>query len=388
MVCVRIVCADIPALLERFNQQGLVLYDIRCVDCISAEFVVSYNHLRQLRKIVHRSNCKLEIVWSRGLEQTLKSLKTRYVFLTMLIALLFLSVWLPSRVLFISVDGNRTIPTVRILQQAERCGIYFGAKRSAVRSEIVKNSLLESIPELRWAGINTSGCTAVISVREDIEKDESEDVKYSNLIAEKDGVILSITATSGYPVCGVGQAVKAGQVLISGSQSEGVLLKTTRAVGEVFAQTNRNLQVVTPVLYENKMGTMIRKTYYSLILGKKRINLSKGSGISPTGCGKMYQEYHLILPGGFVLPIALALETVTQYHTDLTCVSDPDAETFLEECAVRYLSGQMVSGRIIAKETIYSSQGDVGMIEAEYRCIEMIARERQEELEIYYGKEH
>ena len=35
-----------------------------------------------------------------------------------------------------------------------------------IRSEKVKNSLLQRIPQLQWAGINTDGCVAVISVRE------------------------------------------------------------------------------------------------------------------------------------------------------------------------------------------------------------------------------
>ena len=54
----------------------------------------------------------------------------------------------------------------KILERAEYCGVHFGAKAGSVRSEQVKNRLLFEIPELRWAGVNTTGCTAVITVAE------------------------------------------------------------------------------------------------------------------------------------------------------------------------------------------------------------------------------
>ena len=102
----------------------------------------------------------------------------------------------------------------------------------------------------------------------------------------------------------------------------------------------------------------------------------------------MYQEYHLILPGGFVLPCSLAVETVVQYDTLSACVSDSDAEAFLNDYADLYLPAQMVSGKIVTRNTSYLAQGDVGLLAADYICVEMIARERQEELDIYYGKDH
>jgi hypothetical protein len=47
---------------------------------------------------------------------------------------------------------------------------------------------------------------------------------------------------------------------------------------------------------------------YSILLGKKRINFYKGSGIYDGSCVKMVSQYHLTLPGDYVLPVTVVKE--------------------------------------------------------------------------------
>ena len=89
-----------------------------------------------------------------------------YVLIIGLMLLLFFSVWLPSRVLFIEIQGNDTLSAQSILEEAKDCGIIMGASRRFVRSQQVKNTLLDKLPQLQWAGVETIGCVAVITVRE------------------------------------------------------------------------------------------------------------------------------------------------------------------------------------------------------------------------------
>ena len=81
---------------------------------------------------------------------------------------------------------------------------------------------------------------------------------------------------------------------------------------------------------------------YAVIIGKKRINFYKGSGISDTSCDKMYLENYVTLPGGFILPIAIATEVWTQYSFD--DVTDPAAPSAFADL---FLAGMMRSGRIL-----------------------------------------
>ena len=68
-----------------------------------------------------------------------------------IILLIFLTFWIPERVLFISVEGNSTISSVSILQAAEAYGIHFGIDRQSIRSEPFKNYMLN------YAGFEPEG---------------------------------------------------------------------------------------------------------------------------------------------------------------------------------------------------------------------------------------
>ena len=141
----------------------------------------------------------------------MKGLLSRPVLLGGMGLLLAASLYLPSRVLFIRVEGNSVVDTREILAAAEACGIRFGASRREVRSEKVKNNLLEKVPDLQWAGVNTAGCVATISVRErQITAEEQAEEAVTHLVAARDGYIVSTTVTQGTPLVQVGQTVRAG----------------------------------------------------------------------------------------------------------------------------------------------------------------------------------
>lgn len=386
-VHIQITGADVSGVMRNICEQGIVLENVRAEDGLCVRAVIRYRDLMRVKHMVKKANHRITVIHIGGLFILLSNLVKRPVLVLSVALLVFLSFWIPSRVFFVGVEGNRNVLTTRILQEAESCGICFGSKRSYVRSEIVKNNLLEAIPELQWVGVNTKGCTAMISVREDAsQKNSSEAIGYSNIVADRDGIVLYTSVTAGMPACAVGDAVKEGQVLVSGWQDLGLLVKTTRASGEIFAQTERKIEMVTPLTLTQKGQIQQDRMEYSLIVGKKRINLSKGSGISYVGCDKIYASYYLTLPGGFVLP--LALETNSKVIHD---VSDDykDAElaqALLAEQADNYLLAQTVSGTIQNRQLHFCKEQTLGRVVAHYTCVEMIGRERVGEMNIHYGE--
>ena len=164
----------------------------------------------------------------------------------------------------------------KILSAAEDCGIVFGASRRRVRSEKTKNALLSAIPQLQWAGVNTSGCVATISVRERTEAVQAEDSKFiQSIVAIRDGYVLSATVTEGTGLVIPGQSVQKGQILISGYTDCGICIRAEGAAGEVMAQTSRELEAVMPAKYDQRTQNREVRKHYSLLIGKKRIKLWK-----------------------------------------------------------------------------------------------------------------
>lgn len=379
-VRVRITSADITGCLAAVNAAGIIVTEAFMPDELTAVFTISRRDWRPLAALTKRRGETLRLEQRRGIYWDLKNLSRRPVFILGLVLLLCLAMYLPSRIFLIEVQGNTTIPSNRILETAADCGIGFGASRREVRSEKVKNALLEAMPELSWAGVNTYGCRAVITVRQrDVETREAEEEQVTSIVAARDGYILRCDVVSGNGLCVPGQAVKAGQVLISGYTDCGICITATRSEGEVVAATSHTLTAVTPANCMKRTAQTGEEVRYSLIVGKNRINFYNCSGISDGSCGRMVTEYILTLPGGYPLPVKLVKETLSASRLSQQKVAQEEAGTLLKAFASRYLATQMIAGTITERlETVVPGDG-LWRLTGNYACTEMIGRVRVEQ---------
>jgi similar to stage IV sporulation protein len=344
---------------------------------------------KRLRRLAKKRGERAEIIRREGVYWALRRFIHRTVLLFGMVLLCFLTLYLPSQIYFVEVEGNAKVPAALIIEKVAECGIDFGANRREIRSEKVKNALLQAVPELQWAGINTYGCRAVISVRERPQEEKIQTKgNVSSIVATRDGVIQEITVRSGNRLCVPGQAVKAGQVLISGYTDCGICIRATHADGEVFAQTRRDLMMVLPLEYTQKRQYRGQVKKYSLLIGKKLINFSKGSGISTSGCDKMYSVDYITLPGNLRLPVALVTETVVSYDASQNSIEKETAQGLLTSFSTGYLSDTMIAGQIIQRfETVQWSDA-VCVLYGRYACVEMIGKTRLEENLNDYGQAH
>lgn len=361
-----IALAKIP--LEHVRQKSDLTYQLQ----------IRRRDYKYLKKILQQREEQLIVVKKQGLYLQIRAFLHRPVLLSVLLLLLLSSLYLPTRIFFVAVEGNTTVPERLILSAAENCGIRFCASRKHIRSEKVKNELLSAVPQLQWAGINTSGCTAVISVRERKEEALQEKNIVSNLVADRDGYILSATVTGGTAHVAPGDAVTEGQLLISGYTDGGICIRAARAEGELLALTNRKITAVMPEFCRIPEETRDTQYQISILLGKKRINLWKDSRISYGSCGRMYEEYYVSLPGGFRLPLAVCVDRRQTYTLTETTVPEKDANEQLQQFSQGYLLRQMVAGQILNKQQTVSSAQGLYRLESQYTCVEMIGKEQRE----------
>ena len=388
-VTVELTSADMAGLLRILNGSGISIFGMEQKDSLTVVLKVYNADTCMLRYLAEKAGATLRIITVRGPVFWLKTLLSRPLLIIGMALLLILVIWLPTRVLFISVEGNQYLPSMKILEEAEACGIRFGASRREVRSEKMKNLLLAAIPELQWAGINTFGCTAVISVEERVsEAYNKPDHTVSNIVAVRDGVIESCISSKGNLLCQPGQAVKKGDVLISGYTDCGIKITADTAQGEIFAKTVHEITAVTPTEYRQKGAALCKKRNFSILIGKKRINFYKCSGISGTTCDKLYKEYYVRLPGGFRLPLALAVTEVYVYDDFTAQQSEFDTESLLRSCAQGYLLSQMVSGKILYNAASVKQGEYLHVLNGRFLCSEMIGRTQTEGLIEQHGKDH
>ena len=385
MVETEITGADIPATLMALSRAGISLQSVIVRTDLTAAVTVSRSDYRRLKDICEKRGDSLQLLKRQGAYWRWKRFGQRPVLVMGLLFFLFWMLYLPTRVLFFQVEGNEQISDKQILEAAEKCGISFGASRRDVRSERMKNALLQELPQLQWAGINTYGCVGVISVRErSVSEEKTDTAAFGNIVASRDGIVLSCTATKGTLCCQPGQAVLQGQILISGYTDCGLVIQSTGASGEIYGTTNRKIEAVIPAQFGLKSHETAKIKQYSLIVGKNRIKLWKDSGIWDSSCGRIYSEKYITLPGGFVLPFGWSVDT--WILGSVSGQSAENCEDYLRSFANNYVCSQMIAGSIETESVHIELDGDLYRLEGEYVCNELIGKWQAEQIGEANGK--
>ena len=362
----RLTSADCAGRLRELARE-VQMYDIRFSDDLTAEFTVFH---RDRERISVRDGDVLVEIRRGGLPSLWNTVHRWWMVTVFALGIIMLSVLLQGRLLFFRVEGNDRVPERLILERATECGLYFGAPSRDVRSEQVKNHLLWAIPELRWAGVNVDGCSAAITVAERQTGEEPEETLPGDIVAAIDAVVTDVFLGTGSALAAPGQAVRAGDVLISGTTDLGLLVRTEQADGEVYGLTRRAVEVKLPEdsLVRRETGRVIRK--FSLRIGKKYVNFSNDCGILYGTCVKMRTVNDLKLPGGFSLPVALVTDTYRLCDTD-AIPREMDAGLLLSE-ARRLAREDMIAGTIL-REDVNVEEGRLRVV---FECRELIGRFR------------
>ncbi len=382
---VKLTSADLAGTLKLLADMGIILYNIHYHDDLSAYVTVKSNEVKRMQSILHRCGVQLTLHGTQNRQSFLHVIKKRCVMLMGLLALFSLTVYIPSRVFFIQIKGNEKISSQYITQKAVENGITFGCNRWSIRSAQLKNQLLEDIPELDWVGVTTAGCVATVEVKEKRLPKAVSEPKFGSIISAVDGLVESVTVTKGKALCIPGQAVREGQLLISGYVDQGFVIKAVGAEGEIYAKTYRKLEAVSPISCTYRSAAKGSTVKYALQIGKKVINFSKHSSISPIRCVKIYTRKYLTFPGGYILPIALIREENICYETyDNTFT--PDNFTWMEAAAAKYVQQQMIAGEITAHTFRYDADEALCYYAGAYVCREQIGKYKFEENPLYYGE--
>jgi len=379
MAVVEVTSASMELTFEAIRSMDIPIFQVRALSDLTSRFLIYRKDYQKLDYLCKKRGETYKLIRRQGIYWIGRYLLHRPVLCIGLCCLILSAFLIPRHVFFVEVKGNHQLPSNQILEAAEACGIRFGAARKEVRSEQVKNALLSALPDLQWAGVNTRGCVAVISVRErTMTQSPKEEITVSSIVADRDGLILSCTATRGNMICTEGQSVRKGELLISGYTDCGISIQATQAQGEVYAQTIRQISVLTPKnwCYRSQVREEIRSV--SLLVGKNRINLWKDSGIWDASCGRMYQEYYLTLPGGFRLPVALCVDKRIWSELSNHTIAQPHTQA--DVFARRYLADHMVAGKILQMSEDIFEQEDSYLFRGSYICSEMIGREQMEKM--------
>lgn len=203
---------------------------------------------RLMRYKARRACVRMRVKQKHGLPFWLHRYRRRKGLLVGLVLYAVILAALSPRIWAIKVVGNDATSTQEILAVAQDMGVRLGARMDGLQIKQLEIMGLNRLPTLAWISVNPNGCVARVEVTERKPTPQVLDLSHpSDMVAVRDGKILSVTVVSGEKRVMVGEAVSAGTVLIGGRVESELGEQLYRAYGEVWAQTERRITVSVPL---------------------------------------------------------------------------------------------------------------------------------------------
>lgn len=179
---------------------------------------ITARKFKMLRSVAKKSGVKITILNKKGLPFIIKKYKSRaFLFIGVIFFIVFIMT-MNRFVWFIEVTGTDKVSTEEILTVLDGYGLKTGVFADSLdEAAISRNAVNYFDRRLMWMAINIKGSKAIVEVRDFI--DEHTDTTFRepcNIIADFEGKILSIEAYNGDSEVKAGNAVKVGDLLISG----------------------------------------------------------------------------------------------------------------------------------------------------------------------------
>jgi similar to stage IV sporulation protein len=206
----------LASFLNQVLKDGVVLYHTqKSAQVMRAEIKLA--DFRRLRRAARQTHTRIHIRKKYGWPFiAMRWWRRKGLLIGIATIALVLSI-LSQLVLSISVQGNRNISTVDVLQQAEKLGLKNWAYSKKLDLNLIAKELQEQLPDAAWIGVERNGTNVLIKIIEKIRPSVPKEA--GNLVARHAGIVKEIMVIQGIPQVHEGETVRAGQVLIAQTSS-------------------------------------------------------------------------------------------------------------------------------------------------------------------------
>lgn len=361
---------------ERFinlcTQKRIGIFDVRYINS-HVEAKISPKSFNKLRPIVRKTGVRLNVINKSGLPFAISRNKHRVGLMGGVIFYCAFMLIMNRFLWCINSSGSEKYSGEQIMQAAYEVGVrpgvflpFFDEKKAA--REIYKYF----DGKIAWVSVNVKGSMASIEVKDTQAEQEIEDENPCNIIADFDGVILSDETLSGIKNISKGNAVKKGDLLISGViENEDSSTVYYKAKG-LFTATHKSFSNANTAFNEKHLAYCESKSYIRIELFGLSIPLyfsANHDNSSDLFCCTFYAEAF-----GVRLPFSYTRVVSARHEKDVIKKENAFIYTCCEydkDCYEKYKNTNILSYDL----NIDSNSSEV-KISGEYDCIDFIGAEQ------------
>lgn len=262
--------------------------------------------------------------------------KRKGFFLGLIIAISI--IWGLSRFIWkIDIDGNTEVTDDVLYEYLREEKIYYGMYRNNVDCELICKKLRINFQEIIWVSASLEGTNLNITIKEGTEAyaSSNETVEKYDVVANVDGIIYSMVTRKGAPKVAIGDYVKKGDILVSGT------LEIKNDAGETIKEehtcADADIWIKHSIPYYSKCDNMFWEKQYDksnkILIGIRigDVNLRFGIQNKNDNQEQLSEFYPVVLNDGFILPIELELKKTRDYRLEKRRYAEDTQRIILRE---------------------------------------------------------
>ncbi len=236
---------------------------------------------KYLRSIIRGKGVRVHILKKRGVPFIVNRYRKRSGILVGAVLFFVILELMSGYIWIIDIEGNKRVSDREILSACQEVGLKVGIRKESFYPKLKREELLLKLPDVAWGSVNIEGSRLTVNITE--TKENSQQKNLSNLKSDFDGIIEKIDITSGMSMVKVGQAVKKGDLLVSGIIETADGTRFVKSRGKVLALTQEELifkeaysqkHLIPTGRVKNKVVLQIFSLKIPLYIGRERGNFS------------------------------------------------------------------------------------------------------------------
>lgn len=245
-------------LLNLAATNNIYLWDVKRHNNIMIEMKTTLLGFKELKSIVKKVGCKIEINQKKGFPFFCERLKQRKMLTMGFILFCIITFLLTSTILKIEVIGNEQTPKEEIITFLENSNVKVGKYKYKIDKDEIKGKLLNEFNYFSFVSLKIKGTVLTIEIREqDLSPEKVDRSIPCNLVAKQKGIIVKIITKNGKDLVKKGDVVEEGKLLITGvidnEINEDIML--VHAEGEVLALTRYSSVVKSYIINQEEKFT-------------------------------------------------------------------------------------------------------------------------------------
>lgn len=381
---------------ERFmnlcSHHGIFLWDVEN----HGDFYtmkISLSGFYRLKGITRKTGTRVVITRRYGLPFLSTRMWKRRIFMLGLLGSLIFWIWMSRFIWAVEVEGNYFVTTDVFQDFLERDGIRPGMKKKDVEIEALEKAIRSEFDIVTWTSARIDGTRLLIQIKENdliqVKEQEPEipQGQGMDLVAEKEGEVISIVTRSGVPKVTAGTSVEAGDILVEGGvpilNEDGTIRRYDycKADADILLRCVYDLKEELAEKYEQKVYTGEEKKRPFVMFGTKKLQLPE--------FGKGFQEWDAVeekkqlrLFGNYYLPVYFGSDLVREYVTRERVYTKEQVKELFEGKIQKFIESLQEKGvQIIEKNVTIDKNAGVWKMNVDFLALEKTGKARETQLQ-------